>query len=383
MRILYGVVGEGMGHATRSRVVLDYLADRGHELLVVVSGRAYDFLSRHFAGRAGVRVEKIHGLRLVYQGNAVHIGESILGNLDELPENLRTNLEAYRRVVGTRFKPQAIFSDFDQWAYFYGRRHRVPVVSIDNMRILDRCRHAPEMLEGGEIDYNLARVAVKMKLAIAYHYLITSFFFPAIDDPRTTLVPPILRPEVLALRREPGKHLLVYQTATTNEGLIPILKSLSCEVRVYGMGREGQDGNLRFCPFSQDGFLEDLRTARAVVAGGGYSLLSEAVHLGVPVLSVPLADQFEQELNARYLAKLGYGAWTRKLDAGSISRFLDRLPEHEAALRTYPRQDNTFLFLCIEELLGYIQQRDPPPAALSRAPVLHHSCRAEAAHGAS
>ena len=35
MRILYGVVGEGMGHATRSAVVLSHLIARGHELRVV------------------------------------------------------------------------------------------------------------------------------------------------------------------------------------------------------------------------------------------------------------------------------------------------------------------------------------------------------------
>ncbi|HZY04720.1 MAG TPA: glycosyltransferase family protein, partial [Anaeromyxobacteraceae bacterium] len=42
MRILYGVVGEGMGHALRSRVVLDELT-REHQVQVVVSGRAHDY----------------------------------------------------------------------------------------------------------------------------------------------------------------------------------------------------------------------------------------------------------------------------------------------------------------------------------------------------
>ena len=31
------------------------------------------------------------------------------------------------------------------------------------------------------------------------------------------------------------------------------------------------------------------------------------------MLSIPIEDQFEQDLNARYLEQLGYGAWTRKL----------------------------------------------------------------------
>jgi uncharacterized protein (TIGR00661 family) len=43
MRILYGVVGEGMGHAIRSRVVLDELVQR-HDVQVVVSGRALDYV---------------------------------------------------------------------------------------------------------------------------------------------------------------------------------------------------------------------------------------------------------------------------------------------------------------------------------------------------
>jgi len=30
MRLLYGVVGDGMGHATRSRVVITHLLARGH-----------------------------------------------------------------------------------------------------------------------------------------------------------------------------------------------------------------------------------------------------------------------------------------------------------------------------------------------------------------
>ena len=44
MRILYGVNGEGMGHATRSEVVIeDLLGD--HEVKVMASGAAFRYLS--------------------------------------------------------------------------------------------------------------------------------------------------------------------------------------------------------------------------------------------------------------------------------------------------------------------------------------------------
>ena len=68
MRILYGVVGEGMGHAMRSGVVLDHLT-KNHEVQVVVSGRAHDYLVKRASERLSVR--KIWGLNIVYEDNEV------------------------------------------------------------------------------------------------------------------------------------------------------------------------------------------------------------------------------------------------------------------------------------------------------------------------
>ena len=65
MRILYGVVGEGMGHATRSRVILEDLT-KEHEVQVVASGRAHDYLAERFED-----VHNIWGFTIHYEGNAV------------------------------------------------------------------------------------------------------------------------------------------------------------------------------------------------------------------------------------------------------------------------------------------------------------------------
>ena len=68
------------------------------------------------------------------------------------------------------------------------------------------------------------------------------------------------------------------------------------------------DGDLTFRPRSTGGFVEDSGPPAAVVAGGGFSLLSEAVFLGKPTLAVPLHGQFEQLMNARYLQREGFGS---------------------------------------------------------------------------
>jgi uncharacterized protein (TIGR00661 family) len=329
MRILYGVVGEGMGHATRSRVVIEHLLDQGHEIDVVVSGRAHDFLLRRLAEKPGVRVHSIHGLHLKYDGNAMELGRSILSNLGQAPAGIADNIAAYRELRRSLRQdgggePRVVISDFESWAFFYGMNHLLPVISIDNMQIINRCTHGIDITS--DPDFQLAKAAVKVKLPGAYHYIVTTFFYPALRKERTTLVPPILRPEILAATREPREHVLVYQTAAANEALVPMLRTLPQRFVVYGMGKEGEEGNVALRAFSEAGFVEDLRTARAVLAGGGFSLMSECVHLRIPLYAVPIDGQYEQELNARYLEMLGYGAWARRFERDAVAQWLRSAP---------------------------------------------------------
>jgi uncharacterized protein (TIGR00661 family) len=202
---------------------------------------------------------------------------------------------------------------------------------------------------------------VGAKLPRCFHYVIPTFFYPPVRARRTTLVPPVLRPEVLAARPERGEHLLVYQTATTNKALPQTLKRLGMPARVYGLRRDLTedlvDANVTYRPFGEARFIEDLRTARAVVAGGGFTLLSEAVYLRKPVLSVPVERQFEQVLNALYLQELGYGRYARSLDPEALDAFLTGLPEHERALAGYSQDGNAVALATVKEQLGMVAAR--------------------------
>ena len=79
MRILYGVVGEGMGHATRSRVQLEHLLSQGHEVRVVVSGRAHDFLTSRFAEREGISIEAATEILLAEQPSKSFVTREQIG----------------------------------------------------------------------------------------------------------------------------------------------------------------------------------------------------------------------------------------------------------------------------------------------------------------
>ena len=106
------------------------------------------------------------------------------------------------------------------------------------MQMINRCTHAPEILAGHETEFQMAKAVIKPKVAGAFHYLITTFFYPPVRKERTTLHPPILRPQILAAERGQGDHLLVYQTSTSNTALPEILRGTGRECRIYGLRRD-------------------------------------------------------------------------------------------------------------------------------------------------
>jgi uncharacterized protein (TIGR00661 family) len=353
MRILYGVVGEGMGHAMRSRVVIDHLTG-GHEVQVVVSGRAYDYLKARESDRLGVN--KIWGLTIVYEDNEVRNFRTVLHNVAGAatggwPQNVRAYFD-----LAEQFRPEVVVSDFESWSYLFARTHGLPVISLDNMQVLSRCTVPAAVLAGHELDFQLARALVAAKLPGCLHYLVTTFFQLPVRKPRTSLHPPVIRPEILAARAEVGEHLLVYQTSESNAGLPALLARCGRECRIYGFRRELKEelveGNLRFRPFSERTFVEDLRSARAVVANGGFTTLSEAVYLHKPLLSTPVRKQFEQVLNARVLEAEGYGlAVDGELTEARLSEFLERVPDFARKLSSYSQDGNRQMLGALDDLL--------------------------------
>jgi uncharacterized protein (TIGR00661 family) len=350
MKILYGVVGEGMGHAMRSRVILEHLVAQEHEIEIMASGRAVDFLAKRFEG-----VNRIHGLHMIYDENRVRMGKTLWSNVLTGATGIPKNILAYFELIRA-FKPQAVISDFESWTYLYAQTRRLPILSVDNMQIINRCTHAPDILEGDRASFELARAFVKTKLPFCDEYFVTTFFYPEVRRDKTRLFPPILRPEILAAKRTRGEHVLVYQTAEGNESLARALEATGLPCRIYGMRRsitrDEVEGNLTYRPFSEAGFIEDLASSRAVIAGGGFTLMGEAVYLRKPILAVPLRGQFEQVLNARYLEKLGYGMEARALDnPGTVQAFVESIPRCEEKLADYTQDGNALIFAGIDAFL--------------------------------
>jgi uncharacterized protein (TIGR00661 family) len=338
--ILYGVNGEGSGHSSRAREVITHLESRGHTVHVASFDRGLRNLKDDFD------VTEIDGLRLAYVQNRVRCGKTVLRNLRNFPHAAR-GIRALQKKAAA-WNLDLVITDFEPVSCHVGHKLRLPVISIDNQHLLTDT----------EITYPreyrkeaaAAKIVTRLMTPRADAYLVTTFFTPRVKKQRTFLFSPILRKAILQARPSDKDHVLVYVTTPAQE-LADLLRRVRQRFVCYGFNREGEDGNLIYRQPSLDRFLEDLCSCRAVIANAGFSLISEALHLGKPYLAWPVRRQFEQVFNAYYVDKMGYGAYWDDLNKERVDSFLFNLDAYRANLKTYPRNGNSALLAKLDNLI--------------------------------
>jgi uncharacterized protein (TIGR00661 family) len=339
--ILYGVNGEGAGHSTRAKEVLTHLVEKGHSVTVASFDRGLRNLQDRFP------VTEIYGFHFAYVNNRMRYKRTIAKNLITLPQ-VKRSLAQLTDLVDEK-KINVIITDFEPLTCHVGHKTHLPVISIDNQHCLTNAVVSyPRQYRR---DATAAKIVTRLMTPRADAYLVISFFTAPIRKRNTFLFPPLLRQEILAASPSKGDHILVYVTSPA-PALARLLRSVRARFIAYGFGREGEDGNILYKKPSLDGFFADLVNARAIVANSGFSLVTEALHLGKPYLAVPVSHQFEQIFNAYWLEKSGYGAYWEELNKERIESFLYNLPHYREALQQYPRQGNRALFDKLDELIA-------------------------------
>jgi len=205
MQILYGVPSEGMGHATRSKVIINWLLLEGYDVQIVTSGRAFQFLNSFFPNR----VHEIEGYHLAYKNAEVSISKTFFNTLKDAPKKLQTNFMQYKQLHKS-LKPDLVISDFESFSHFYAKANKIPLLSIDNIQMLNRCKLEIEIPASEKNNFNIGKAITKAKVAGANHYFISSFFEAPITKKNTSFVPPIIRDEIINAKPSNGKHILVY-----------------------------------------------------------------------------------------------------------------------------------------------------------------------------
>ena len=318
-RLVYALCGYGRGHTSRALAVTQTLRERGHEVSFACGGPGADRLRA-----LGEAVLQVPALRQVLRRNRVRLWASARANLPltwQSPEIIAQAADAL-----ASHGVDLVIGDHEPFVPRAARRAGVPVVSLNHQQILTetRCRVRPaHLLSAWGTAAGIAFIAPSQPASV----IVPTFFSPRLRRRSdAVLVPPILRDDVLASVATTGEHVLVY----VNEGagmevLLRRFGQLDASVVVYGLEATDAPANVTLRSPDRASFLRDLAAARAVIATAGFTLLSEALHLGKPVLALPNRGFFEQRVNAQYLASLGLGEQGASVpSARAVAGFLDR-----------------------------------------------------------
>ena len=188
-RILYGLCGIGIGHAIRSRVILDYLL-KHHEVMILTSKNAYHYLKQHYS-----HVENIEGFEFVFKNNTLINHKTLLKNLYKINPNTIDTLELTKRKVDA-FNPQLVISDMETYSMYLAKWKKIPLINLDNQHFLLYGKyHVPKRYF---LPYLKALFVMNLATRKANHYFIITF--PGVKlDKKKNITPllPIVRKEIV------------------------------------------------------------------------------------------------------------------------------------------------------------------------------------------
>lgn len=350
-RIIYALSGQGRGHASRVMAISDELRSRGHEVVFCCGGTAREILT--------IKEEpviEVPALRQIMEGNEVRVVQTLRSNwgsivhLDQIVSSLAETF--------ARHDPDLVITDFEAFSHRAASRLGLPVISFNHQQIVTETKYSLPL----KYRWDAMLTELTVRLIVPRNpelTLITSFFYPPLRTPSTTtLVPPIIRPIVQQLTPTRGDHVLVYYNHTDGaEHVLQTLRDVDAPFIVYNFDRPDSGGrypNVHFKEPCIDEFLYDLASSRAVISTAGFTLTSETLFLGKPLLVVPNRGIFEQTLNALFLKRdgLGEAVMDRPLTVGDVTRFLTNQSRYEKKLEAHATCGNDEAVASIEGVLA-------------------------------
>ncbi|MGD0538516.1 MAG: glycosyltransferase family protein [Verrucomicrobiota bacterium] len=324
-KIFFSMSGEGRGHATRVRAMVEALRQE-HEITLFAPGDAYSFLWPLYGG-SEVRVRRIEGLHFSYTSACRLNYRLTLGDALDYVRQLPGLVQSLCDII-QREQPDLAITDFEPGLPRAAKRCGLPFLSVDHQHFL--------------CTYDLSGLPPRLRWHARYMALVvqaycsgqaetvvSSFYAPPLrpGQRKVTAVGVLLRPEFSAIEVEEGEHLVVYCRRFASDDFLCALAATGRPVRIYGLGERPRAGKLTFHAISENRFLRDLAGAAALVCTAGNQLVGEALALGKPVLALPEAGNHEQFINAHFLRESGAGDWVEleAVRASHLAAFLNRL----------------------------------------------------------
>ncbi|MBS2011096.1 MAG: hypothetical protein JST01_28850 [Cyanobacteria bacterium SZAS TMP-1] len=344
-KILYGICGIGTGHTNRQLPLVEHFVAAGDRVMIFAYGESLAFYAARFAGHADVAVVPVSVP--FYVGNKDGLDFEATARLEKNRgvDHTAINSAALARAQQFLGRPDLVVSDYEPVCAQYAYACASPLVTIDQQSKY-LVGDFPEDLGGQGYKDEVARL--KLFFPRAHKRIACSFFQvapkarPEVEE-GVLLCPAILKPSIVDLVRRPTAFPSVLVYISSQQDFVQDLAEVAdlcaeqsqadfhlflprtAEVAAF------ERANVRAYRQGDPRFSEVLSTCSAIVSTAGHSLLSEAMHLGIPVYAIAL-PVYEQAMNARIIDSGGFGLSRPAITAADLSQFLQKLPDFTRAI---------------------------------------------------
>lgn len=320
MRILYGVQGTGHGHLVRSAAMVAGLRSRGHEVHCLLTGRSS-------AAFADPEIRASHTLLEGFTGQAAGGRVRLLQTIRQL--RVVRFLRDVRSFDASGF--DLVLTDYEPVSAWIARRCRRPSIGVGHLYAFHRRLRLPGRTGPARWMLRMfAPVYTPVRTAVGLHW----HRFGGAN------LPPTISPDLVAAARagrppDTDERFLVYLPAESEESITALLGRLPHRrfVAYRPVPEPVERGNVSIRPYDRAAFLADLVACSGVITNAGFSLISEALHLGRRLLVQPIGRHPEQFLNGRALVALGLGTVVERLTVNAVESWIDT---PEPAPMNYP-----------------------------------------------
>jgi uncharacterized protein (TIGR00661 family) len=333
LKVLFTIQGDGRGHMTQALAVQKILLDAGHQISAILLGRQPDQqVPDFFLSKAAAPIIRYDSFAFVAdkQNKTISPAATIVQNL--------RHAQLFARSLGTirqairQYRPDVVLNYFEPLVgiYYLLFRPRVPLACLANQYLFLHPGYC--FPPGKRIERFFVRLWARVTSFRAKRLLALSLL-PRADLSRLTVIPPLLRPEVLErepLGREPFLLIYLLKSGLRDEIVSWHEKHPEVELHCFTDLPQAEetvahDSTLFFHRISETVFLDLMTRCNGVVATAGYQTLCEAMYFGKPILAVPVGNHYEQFCNAFECQEIGAGLGAERFD---LDTFVDYLPKH-------------------------------------------------------
>ncbi len=359
MKVMFVVQGEGRGHLTQALTLEKMLRNRGHEVVEVLVGRSKAReIPSFFAERIHAPVRGFESPNFLPSKTNQRVGlvRSIAYNVAKSPQYMASIYFLQHRMEMSGADVVVNFYEVLTGLAYYLFSPDVPMVCIGHQYLFLHPEY--EFPAGRAVSRKLLLAFTKATCLGARRLFALSFGRKDdCDAERISVVPPLLRREVMDMPRHHGDYVTGYILNAGFSDSVMQWHRRHPEVKMHFFwDKKGADevtkvdDTLTFHRISDHKFLHYLADCKAYATTGGFESVCEAMYMGKPVMMVPA--HVEQECNAHEAQRHGAGVRAESFDIDRLLAFSHAYDE-DVEFRIW---ENKAEWMIVSRLEGVVEQ---------------------------